>query len=486
VSVNNVHVSGTILAGGAEAGGDFTLTSANALTVAGSVTTDDGSIALTGGGALLTIANDADVLANNGGIVIANINTANGAVLIDDNATVVTDGKGDDVIIAIGPPPKKGTNPIGPVPPPGINPDIQGKGNIFLGPVNGIDVPSGTSNVNAINKAVIFNNLSGNIGTFKITLGDNTTITADPPAKVASRFMPTFSTPSIESPVIRSSSSSLAAFNTVDARFNTAQAGLNDASFVGLTTSNVFGTATGFGITTSDDGMTADLSTATGLSTALGLDTAPGTASGTSFQNGPITVHENVTSDLTIDAILHSEKQEGQKKFVTEGNFVFAPTADTTVETPHGTLKLKAGSIALVMKVSEGLAVYNMHDQSKNAVVVTVGQKQLSLSPGRHVLIGNHAQNDYANANPLELVLHRGLKQSKLENGWTVYSSEFSIPSACYAVKPLTKLMKSTQPEARQLAKRLMKTTAVIMAISPDRGDYVQFFKRRMTANASR
>jgi hypothetical protein len=135
------------------------------------------------------------------------------------------------------------------------------------------------------------------------------------------------------------------------------------------------------------------------------------------------------------------------------------------------------------MQTKNALSVYDLHDQNKNAVVINTRGKRISLSPGRHVLVSANVQHGFAHANQVELAQYRNIKQSKLEDA-SVFTTEFAIPSICYAVKPLKTLMASNQREANSIAKRIIKTTAVLSTIAPDRGDFVQFFKAQRTAMA--
>lgn len=62
--------------------------------------------------------------------------------------------------------------------------------------------------------------------------------------------------------------------------------------------------------------------------------------------------------------------------------------------------------------------------------------------------------------------------------------SEFSIPSALDSVKPLKALVQSNHPEAKKVAARMMKTTAVVMQLGGGAGEYQHYFKPRMSAMA--
>jgi len=471
VNVLNTSNGTTTLAGGAKANKEFTLQTDGALVVGGDITNTNGDINLISFGAL-TINANAQVVATNGGILINNANPSSGEILIGNDVDVKTNGKGDDVIIAIGTPPKKGTVSATPT---GITISENG-GTVFFGPVNGVVVntPGDLADVSAKNADVIFSNLSNNFATTKIRIGNGAFIEADPPTKSPSTLIlsnnmvaPTVETMQLTPP-------------TVPTILPNALPVSQDVNRIGLNNANVI-----------------DLNSASfDAPSLLDLGTISDTGANQAVRN---------SNDLIISAMFHTDKNgihstfssdnhgvqlveentlgtTNKRQVLSEGNVVFAPSKDTTIETSHGTVDIAAGSIALVMQTKHGLAVYDLHDQGKNSIVVNAHNKQLSLTPGRHVMVSDRHHNQFEDINPIELVQYRGLNRSKLDNGWSVYTSEFSIPSACYAVKPLSNLMQSKHPEAKAMAHRLLKTTAVLMNLCPDRGDFVQFFKSQVTA----
>jgi hypothetical protein len=401
--------------------------------------------------------------------------------LIDDGATVQTSGKGKTTTISIGAAPRKGT--VGQTPA-GVTIDEDG-GTVYFGQAGGV-VAQSVADVIAKNQDVIFNNASTNIATNKITLGDNATVIADPPTKTVSTV-----------PFVIPSTIELSSQPTVSATSNgSAQVAVNN------------------GLTSTFDAsqITNQLATVdnangwTETANANGARTLSRSLSGGITMRGADEVIDNA-DDMLVSAAFHTGKEAGlnefsvdnskvdmtestdasvqqlpnSKRFVLkQGNVVFAPFQDTTIETAHGSVKIAANSVALVMESTNGLAVYNINDSKKNSVVINTQGNQLTLSPGRHALVSSHAE--FVDGNAVELVQHRNLSRVTLSNGMRVFTTEFSIPSACYAVKPLKQLMSSKHAEASKMAKGILKTTAVIMTLSPDRGDFVQFFKPRTTA----
>ncbi|MBX3152678.1 hypothetical protein KF728_21150 [Candidatus Obscuribacterales bacterium] len=466
--------------------GDVNISSTGAISVIDNITTQSGSIALTAGSGILSINND--LTANNGGIVLSNLDTTNGAIAIGA-VTIATAGKGDDVIIAIGAPPKKPTNTQAE---PGFFVDNHGtKGVAYFGPAGGV-VRTGVSDVsvNVINKDVIFNNLS--TGGQLITVEGGAVITADPPSRtVAGPRLSGLNLNSLEvaTPAMVDAPANLASLslsNAVNASSlsNTSVTLVDEMQLMSSSATSV-DTMPSMIASTTLVGAKSSMSASATINTVGLMNAATTTPSGISTDVSSRRTTKTVSwsdapdADLFIDADFNHGSSVSDQEF---GNVIFAPRSDMTVETKHGTVSLKAGSVALVMQSERSLSVYDLHDQCKNAVTVRSGTTQMSLTPGRHATISSQSQAEFVDVNQIELVQHRGLNQNKLNNGYAAFTSEFSIPSACYAVKPLAKLMNSKQPDARKLAKQLVKTTSVILTLNPDRGDYVQFFKPRVAA----
>ena|GEM_PF-961989 len=507
VSLKNQLLAPTTFLLDSTAGKEFTLTTIKSV-VLNDITTTAGNILVTGGtGGTLRVAAGSVITANNGAVTLINPDTTAGDILIGDNATVQTQGtKGKNTIISIGTAPKKPTITAEPA---NVTVNLLGGTAFFEGAPGGI-IALGPTNaiVNVINKDVIFSNGSINSGAEKITLGSNAVITADPPDRL--------STPSLPLKVT-------AVANAIDQQIALASptfangvhaTPISSAAQVGLNTDNL--TAAIWGNATQLSNGVCSLSTnlASSLVTIdeaeLNTSVAQLDANNVAF-NRTTDAEIQTSQNLFINAAFHGDASPELSSFAIEkisnvrlseqssavgakhkngikqlllknGNILFVPNVDTTVLTPHGKVKLAANSVALIMQSDNGLAVFDIDDHSKNAVVVESNDKKFSLSPGRHVVVSSHNSEEFSDVNPIELMQYRGLNRTNMSNGWKAYTSEFSIPSACYAVKPLHQLTASKHGTTAKIRNHMMKTSAVIMTLSPDRGDYVQFFKARATA----
>ncbi|PZM79026.1 MAG: hypothetical protein DKT66_21300 [Candidatus Melainabacteria bacterium] len=181
--------------------------------------------------------------------------------------------------------------------------------------------------------------------------------------------------------------------------------------------------------------------------------------------------------DGAIQRIKHSEQVK-----LTDGSILFAPLHDTQVQTPKGAVRVAANAIALISVSEAGLSVFDLDDQHKGSVSVESNGHNVVLSPGRHVMITPHHKAEFAQLNPIETIAHRALS-SNVKNGHRAHMSEFSVLSAIDSVKPLKALACSSHPNARKIAGRMMKTTAILMQLGGSSGEqYQHYFRPRMTA----
>jgi len=446
--------------------GGFNLTHAGSLAIQG-IEVTGGDIEITTNGTINATLGS-EISASDGSITLVNSDTA-GSIVISAGSTIETSGdKGGAVVIAIGEAPKKGVNQLQDDPPALDVQEVGKKGIAYYDGVSGGLVANGTNNiVFAENKPVILSN--PNTGSGTITLGGNTTIHADPPVGVKEVTARSNFTGSLNIPQSMTLSAPVAETSTL--AIETSIPLIVDQA--GVMNGTALDTRSAHQTFASLDSNTQTLLNQT--NSVIGVPMfGPVSAAGQQDRVG------NSDNELFVDAKFVGGAQTHHVQ--QNGNAVYAPSTDITVDTKHGTVKIAANAVAVVMQSNDVLSVYDIDDHSKDAVVIETHGKQISLTPGLHATISNHASEQFEDVNAIELVQHRGLNRDKLNNGWKLYTSEFSIPSACFAVKPLREITGSNYSNHAKLRTRMMKTAAVIMSLRPDRGDYVQFFKSQRTA----
>lgn len=167
---------------------------------------------------------------------------------------------------------------------------------------------------------------------------------------------------------------------------------------------------------------------------------------------------------------------------LSRGNTVFAPLQDTLLPSEFGQIEIGSGSVVLVASFPGGMAVYDLDDQRGSAVRIHAGNRTLVLSPGRQAVVTRKEVRSFDIINPIEEIGYRYMSDFEIGGGLRAFSSEFSVPSAINAVKPLRQILLSRQPDARKLGNHLLKTMAAITQINPNSERYQQMMRPRMNA----
>jgi hypothetical protein len=162
------------------------------------------------------------------------------------------------------------------------------------------------------------------------------------------------------------------------------------------------------------------------------------------------------------------------------GSVVFAPSRDTLVNTPFGTVKIDAKSIVLIMSFRHGLSVFDLADAHGKAVVVQAGKHDVVLNPGMHVSITRDSVGGFEQINPAQLIGYGNINERRLGEGMKAFTSEFSVPLAVSAVSPLRQLVNSKHPNAQRVSKHMLKTAAILTQIH--NAKYEQIMRPALTA----
>ncbi len=458
------------------------------LTASGSVIlndviVDDGDISVITGGAnsRLSVVSAAHLLATNGGILLQNTQVDTGDIQLGASSIIETAGKGDDVTIAIGALPRK---PIAGTQPANVNTDIQGKGEIFWGPDNGIIANGAISNIVAINKAVIFNNGSSDVASKKIILDGGVTVIADPPSRGAAAV----SLASIQSPSL-SSESAVASEGgqTMSVPSVTAEGYLDNQAYQ---TSQQFKTSQ-----TSQPTNTALLSPLDSFAGAvanssivlttetMNATAGSGTAVGADLRLAP--GGEEVAQVNAIELIsdnLPGAKAVGESHSLKSGRALIVASKDMVVETPDARVSIARGAVVLVVAGGHGTSVYDMHDVKRAGVRVNFGSQSVSLAPGRHATVCARRAGSYSAVNPMESIMHRDVNEVATADGVGAFTSEFSVHSAVQSVSSLRSIFASSHPECAKLSSRMMKTSAILMHLSGSQEPFQQYLAPRVAA----
>ena len=452
---------------GGQAGSSFTFNTNGNLNVYGSIATGAGSNA--NGGAINLSANGTvnigtstgvSLTTNNGPIIVQNNNTIAGTINFAKNSFVYTNTPANIagyVVFNIGAYTQANTsNPN----PPNISVQASGGASVFFGN-NGISAPASGNTLNAKGQSIVFN--TGSLGANAITLNGNVSITADPPV-VNSGLV------TIQNNLTLTNNFSQPVNTTNTLVNNPIQANVLDNNQAGLLLNNY---------------TTNQVSQSNAIIYNNNDTDNNDIVNNTSFIR-PIAYH-HIEYGINAKGL----KQERglplatNNHSLTHGSAIIVASQDLTVvlgKIKPVTLLLKRGAIVLAIANSGIVSVYNLHDNHKDSVIVKSGDRKIILNPGRHltVLAANYL-TDFANVNQVNNIGYRDFN-TNISNGLVTYVSDFSIPSAINAIKPLSAMFKSKDCQIRNLANQLLKTSCIVTQSSCGKDIYNQAVKPKLTA----
>ena len=140
--------------------------------------------------------------------------------------------------------------------------------------------------------------------------------------------------------------------------------------------------------------------------------------------------------------------------------FLSAPNQDSVLETSLATIHTCKGSAILVLDMAGEVAVFNLHDRTRNAVVITVDAREFALSPGRQLVL----RTDDLKPHFLSAI---GTRQLKLSRGTTAYFGDFSIAGLIKGAPSLRKVVLDKRHS--HTIDQMLKTAVIIQMLRKSR-----------------
>jgi len=547
VVMGDLKIVGTVgdLAVGAPGAGTFSAakidvtyvpTNNNTVTV-GSATAFNGDLSVVSNAKNFNVLDKSQINDENGSITLQNVGGAAGAniavgksVFIHSTGALPNTADGNIFIITGVKPSIQSPREIDPGVTPGNAIVYQTPGGeVTFGTVTN---KSGTITVAAPSKGEVQTILSGlgrhlvfNNGAGNITVGADSRITADPPGILGPVIATESAGYSLSAPAGSGASSpSAAPIQMTSATLSTpsASSGPSATSAIGTastlnsvvtTSSTSVGNslvaptvvsasvpslnAVGSSINqfaASESGITSGLlSSLTGAAAAsqfgfgavqgvTGTGNSAGNGNGSGASNGT-----NNTSTRTLSGgISESEVSNNAQRTLDRGALLLAPDHDTVVATPYGAVNVAAQSVALLISSDKGLAVYNLHDGHKNAVVISGnGKAPIALLPGCSMVLTGSSAGSFEEVNPAKFVGYRRMVSRAAEGNAKVYQAEFEIMSLIRGLPALKDLMRSDSAKTRKTIDSMLKTAAILMQLSPGREPYALYLTPEVTAYAA-
>jgi hypothetical protein len=488
VVVNDIdNGSGLIL--GTATIGSLLLTATNA------VSTNTSSLTIntiTAGTAAITVSTNEEMLlvgtgsqinTTNGNITLQNTYLANGSNLpqisIGDTTTIhgdslTTNKAAGNVFIAIGTVPtsstiKAGITPTGGIPAPVIS------GTVFFGTTKSLSGSIVTGNTDTLTGTLRNLSFTTGIGGVdsQITLGNTVTIIADPPVQSGTSAFAALAPlahangPATLSAAVSSLAESPATINPATANFFQPSTSNGAAILAGLNNNAT--------LSNSNAGSTSNNANAATSNNAVNSTERPGTT----LLNGAGSSASRAKSRALAGAVSNAIHQN-----LDSGALMLAPDHNTVVNTPYGAVSIAAGSVALLVSFEKGLAVYDLHDSHKGAVVISTENNSTTLMPGGSAVLTSAAVKAFEDINPAQFVGYRRLGSSALEGDTKVYQAEFDIMSMVQGLKPLHNMATSTSPVNRKTIANTIKTAAILMDVTQGREPFRPYIAPEVTACA--
>jgi hypothetical protein len=512
VSVNNISTGGAWGFADSFTYQSFALASPQPFSVSGNITTTNGSIVLTETGAnSLTLSDGLDLQANgNGNILINTTSTAAGAAIaIGKNATLEASSNSPFwgfVNVSIGPTPFIGSftnQPQAGITPGNVTVNSTGGGQVFFGstlfPNDTITAAAG-SVLNAAARNILFN-ANGNAASITLSGGSpGTTITADPPVSATVNVVPgginsfnlaalTLLMPAnlngslIQNREIFDSSNSVGSpvdsralvlpkLSSIEVGSTSSLSNLLSANFSSVPQASSFSAIQSLGLTNQSYGIRALSVTETttepvrlnqanlisGASAAAALSDTDLSARDSNQLSGAVTKSRKILQSQHCQGIVSRDLEKGAT--------ILAPESDTVVQTPFGRVEVAARSLVLIVAEEHSLSVYNLHDNSRNSVVIKTDAREIDVFPGRHVTLTSLQTERFETVNPALSIPHRSMKLYQITDDLRAFESEFHIPSAIARLKPLHDMVNSTDHKKRKMAQQVLKTAAILQIMS--------------------
>lgn len=445
--------SGTVF-GASSALSNLSLSSTGSLTIAGNLvanTNQIGTINVLANGGTLQI-NDGIQILSQDDINIRNAGTSKTDKLaIGNNVNIATNtaNAGDgNISIVLGTPGGKTKTKIK-----NVQIDLQG-GTVSI---QNKGLAAVLSNPLTKFTAIKANITTGNsINGKNFTLGNSVTITADPPAPLGTPMIS--SVPHHHNELV--ANTVLTAPASLDEASSTAvQVSANNVSssesVPGSSLFNTLATLPGtLSLTPAVNSVIDDSYMTTSQPKARNVNAKLVSHKQLSLNSNEETIATNAT-DALVDQVI------GDTHNMDSDSAVVVATRDMKVVSPVGSVNIAAGAIAFITTDNGRLSVYDLEDRHKGSVVVETDGRQISLCPGTHLTVTRDGAKQYADINPVEMILHRSMNRQVGNANSTIFHSEFSIPSAIEAIKPLMSIIKSNNVEAKKIRERLMKTAAI-------------------------
>ena len=128
-----------------------------------------------------------------------------------------------------------------------------------------------------------------------------------------------------------------------------------------------------------------------------------------------------------------------------------------------GLVTIPKGTLAWIMETGNDCAIYDLHDTlHTGSIKVVANQKELTLAPGKELLLTRNSNADFSEVNPGKGIGYRNVGANDLGNGIKAYVCDFSIAHGIANVPVIHNLLLSHDPAHKKAAHQMLKNAAIL------------------------
>jgi hypothetical protein len=173
----------------------------------------------------------------------------------------------------------------------------------------------------------------------------------------------------------------------------------------------------------------------------------------------------SLSADIIQSADARLERLAADSYQLESGNVLVCSTNSTTIKTPHATIMVKPGDVALISAQSKMTRALDLVDQHKGDVRVAAGDSTIDLYPGREVAVMAENAPEIERVVLRDQIRHRNIKLCKTDNARIVLVDEFAIPDLLKQ-QPLLKQLRTSNHDLHKHAhSQVMKTCAALTVL---------------------
>ena len=115
------------------------------------------------------------------------------------------------------------------------------------------------------------------------------------------------------------------------------------------------------------------------------------------------------------------------------------------------------------METGNDAAIYDLHDTlHTGSIKAIVNQKELTLAPGKELLLTRNNNADFSELNPGNSLGYRNVGSTDLGNGIKAYVCDFSIAHGVTNVRVIHNLLLSQESAHKKAAHQMLKNAAIL------------------------